>query len=372
MRKKKICFFNCFFPETPGGSEYQTYLLAKSLDYKKYDIFFLSLHPTKHGVYCEEGINVYYFNRKNRRTYFDKGYFLNRSYIESVLKNESPDVVYQRMGNSATWILQRLSKKLGYKFVWACASDETLRSRGISIFSSLRKLPEYLLMKHGITHADAILVQTEYQKKQLKKICNRKGVVLKNGHPVPVNKTKKAAGVIKIIWIANFNRLKQPELFIRLANHFKDYNNVSFVMIGGASSGNWQLRLEEEINKHDNLEYLGFLPQECVNDCLSESHILVNTSIYEGFSNTFIQAWLHGVPVVSLNVNPDGILSNMGLGFCSGNFKCLCHHINLLINNRSMRKEMKRKTQAYAIEHHSISKIGRQFDEIIQEIVSSK
>ena len=33
---------------------------------------------------------------------------------------------------------------------------------------------------------------------------------------------------------------------------------------------------------------------------------LVNTSDYEGFSNTFIQAWMRRVPIASLHVDPDG------------------------------------------------------------------
>ena len=58
---------------------------------------------------------------------------------------------------------------------------------------------------------------------------------------------------------------------------------------------------------------------EDVNKLLERSHLLVNTSKWEGFSNTFIQAWMRSVPVMTLGVNPDGLLDNSYLG---------CNHVS--------------------------------------------
>ncbi len=53
--------------------------------------------------------------------------------------------------------------------------------------------------------------------------------------------------------------------------------------------------------------FCGAISQQEVNAELANAHVLVNTSLYEGFPNTFIQAWMRRTVVVSLNVNPDGI-----------------------------------------------------------------
>jgi glycosyltransferase involved in cell wall biosynthesis len=43
-----------------------------------------------------------------------------------------------------------------------------------------------------------------------------------------------------------------------------------------------------------NVDYLGARRQREVNELLARAHVLVNTSITEGYPNTFIQAWQRG------------------------------------------------------------------------------
>ena len=128
-------------------------------------------------------------------------------------------------------------------------------------------------------------------------------------------------------------------------------------MIGRQGWGKWFEKLKKEIQALPNLEYYGELSQDQVNMHLSHGHILVNTSRYEGFSNTFVQAWMRKVPVVSLNVDPDQILVREKIGFKSETFEQLCQDVNTLINDSATRERMGEKALRYAQDNHSVAKM---------------
>ena len=108
-----------------------------------------------------------------------------------------------------------------------------------------------------------------------------------------------------------------------------------------------------------NLRHVGVLSQEDVNDTLCGSSLLVNTSHYEGFSNTFIQAWMRGIPVVSLNVNPDGLLDGQGIGLVCGTEEALYQNVKRLLDNPQLVRTMGERSRAFAIKEFSEANIDR-------------
>jgi glycosyltransferase involved in cell wall biosynthesis len=368
LRKTKICFFTGYFPLLQGGAEYQTYLIANSLEPGKYDRFFISMHGGKEGVYAVDGYRIYNIKTIKILSRFGKHYFAYYPKIRRILSEEKPDIVYQRMGFSTTCILYYLAKKLNFRFIWACASDRDLSGFGLNGFRNILNDVDDLIKTYGISKAETILVQSNHQKRILKENFGRECYLVPNSQPKPENQTVKGEDPIKVLWISNIKRLKRPEIFIDLAGQFRDHPRVKFIMIGRAARGDWQRHLEERISGLVNLEYLGEKTIEEVNNILSGSHILVNTSEYEGFPNTFIQAWMRKVPVVSLNVDPDRILRNRKIGFHSGNFEQMALDLEKLIDDKNLREEMGSRAQDYAYERHTMKNI----ETIVKLIEESK
>lgn len=367
MRKIKICFFCGYFPILSGGSEYQTYLLSKYLDKNEFDIFFLSWDLNRDGLQFIDNTKIYFFKPHGFLSKYDYEYISSYSYFKNIFDKEKPDFVFQMMSNAATGLLFFLSRKYGFKFIWVCASDSDFWKFKYVSIGSLLRIPEYLLKRYGMQNADLALTQTQYQKKMYEHIFKRPAHILPNLHYIPTGFLSKNTNTIIVLWLANFKRLKQPEIFIDLAIHLKHLKSVKFIMIGRPANNLWQRNIENRLKMMSNIDYIGGVTQEVANEYLANSHILVNTSLYEGFSNTFIQAWLRKVPVVSLNSDPDKLLSEKGLGFCSFSFENLVNDVKRLICDKNLREEIGDKAFQYASINHSVSKIGSQFVEIIKK-----
>jgi glycosyltransferase involved in cell wall biosynthesis len=169
-----------------------------------------------------------------------------------------------------------------------------------------------------------------------------------------------------VCWIGNIKPLKQPELFLRLASDLCYRSNVEFRMVGSPQMQGqaWEF-LVARMRKLPNLQYSGFQPHSTIDNLLSTAHVLVNTSYVEGFPNTFIEAWLREVPVVSLSVNPDGVFDEDRFGICAnGSYERLREAVERLIANSVLRAQMGQRARTFARERFS----ERNIEEVIQVI----
>lgn len=374
-KKSKICVFSGFFPACSGGSEYQAYLLAKVLRDYGHDVFFAGFGGHESGQYNLEGFKIYFLNTSRALRKLGDSYFLLYPQIKEIFRMERPDIVYSRSGSAIPGMLAKLSKKMGYKFIYGIAHDNRLNESFISAgFRPFNQIC-YFLSLYGLKNANLVIAQTKYQKQILKTKYGINGLVIRNAHPIPKDALPKPKNLPKVLFVSNYRPFKRPELFVELASYFnKGHSNCRFIMIGRKGTDRfWREKIEPAINANCNLDHLGELSQDQVNKHLNEAHLLVNTSTAEGFSNTFIQAWLRKVPVASLIVDPDHLLSKKGLGLCAGgNIMQLINNVKQLIDDQVLRESMGEKAREYAINHHAIENVGTEFCAVVESLTKQK
>ena len=368
IRQKKLCIVTpSHWAASFGGAEYQIKCLLDAMDKRKgFEIHYLArnLNPE----FLTEKYTVHWVG--NRYQFSRHSHLFDAPKLYSTLKQIAPDIIYQRMGCAYTGIAALYAKRFNCKMLWHVASDQDVTPLKINISKNAPfRYAERKALEYGIRNTSDIIVQTKQQDRFLKQHYNREANrIVANFHPVPPPPPpKNTQNQIIIVWIANLKPLKQPELFMDLAKKLGFLPKIRFIMIGRNSNWKWGHQLQKEISKASHLEYLGEQPSEKVHEVLAHADILVNTSQYEGFPNTFIQAWMRKVPVVSLNVNPDNILDEHGIGLsCSGNFAKLVQNVQLLVENAALRTSMGEKARNYALQNHS-EKNADQIIDILEE-----
>lgn len=355
MKKIKVCLvIPGHWTDVMGGAQYQAECLMNALIKDGgYEIFYVTRNYDQ--TFRPIGYQIVGIDKPFRK--IKRGYlYLDAIKLLRKLKAISPDVIYQRIGCAYTGIAAYYARHNNCRMVWHVSSDSDVSAYKPGVLS--RGLGKYLdrkILEYGIRNADHIITQTSKQAMLLKNNFSGKtaSAVIRNFHPLP-NEPYEKHLPYKVAWVANLKRLKQPEIFIKLAQELQGAENIEFIMVGDVQvNSKTKVLLNEQIKKTKNLRYLGCRSQSEVNNILSESHLLVNTSLWEGFPNTFIQAWMRRVPVVSLYVDPDNILQEKKVGICSGSYDKLKVDMINLIRNPGLMEEMGMQAQAYAFEHHS-------------------
>lgn len=343
-----------------GGSEYQARVLVDRL-IRSYDVRVTYLTLDSDPNFRPDGYRIDRFSsRRGLRRY---GTFFDALRLYRVLQREAPDVIYQQVGCAHTGIAAYYAKRHGCRMLWRVAHDSDVTPQPRDWLRPHR-IVERTFLEYGIRNAGTIIVQTSDQKSLLSSNYGRDdAIVVRNFHPLPSPAERSATqetGKKRVVWVANLKPMKNPEAFIRLALRFSGDHDVEFVMIGAwQAKPPWIAKVTALMQSAPNLRYLGERTQDEINALLGAAAAVVNTSHEEGFSNVFIQAWMRGVPVVSLNVNPDRLLDGETLGFASGSEERLYEDVAKLIRNPQLRETLGEKAREFALEEFSEKNVGR-------------
>jgi glycosyltransferase involved in cell wall biosynthesis len=97
-------------------------------------------------------------------------------------------------------------------------------------------------------------------------------------------------------------------------------------------------------------------PRE-VSAALDRAIALVDTSDYEGFPNSFLEAWAHGVPIVTIHADPDELICGKDLGIHTRTSEALVAALRRLADHPGQAFEMGRRAREYCMKHHNLADV---------------
>lgn len=329
MVEKKICFIASYlYPALHnlpghGGAEIQFSKWIKVLqDESKYKLTAIVGDFGQNRVLRENSLslirNKYLTQRSPLR------FLAPFSLVWQLLKLRPHYIVSGGTG-SLTIILVLTSKLLKTKYIHRMASLADVDGTRHKALGWLKK-PFINSLKEA-----KISVQNEEQKKILFEKYALKSQIIKNvidiqEHEIQLKEKKN------ILWVSRFLPMKKPNIFVELCSIYPD---ESFVMICPKSNEyekEW-LKLKEDAARQMNLKFIEFVPLNEIQSYFNEAKIFVNTSDFEGFPNTFLQAGNAGTPILSLSVDPDGFINKHACGIsCSSDIEAFKRSVEKILS----------------------------------------
>lgn len=321
-RARRVCFVNPYGyplfsgqadgPRAFGGAEVQLYYLATGLARQPgFEVCMLVEGSADRIAPEAEGVRM--LPVPPQPAWVDAVHglvpFPSVPYLRAMRRADA-DVYVQRGGAVLTGDVGLFCRKAGRRFVFMVAHDWDCDRH----HAAGRHRLKGLYYQAGLHRADVVYAQSRGQRDMLRAHHAVQARVFRSVYPdLPVATSPRT----HVLWVGRCVEWKRPLALLDLAGRFP---RIAFTMIAPGYPG--QEALLAEVRRRaaalGNVTVHDFVPFSRVHDFFARAIAYVNTSDAEGFPNTFIQAARAAVPVISLRVDPDGMLGREGMGACAG------------------------------------------------------
>ncbi len=323
MKAPSVCFVNLKMfhlltrnvgSQGMGGAELQVLLIATELVRRGYEISFVTYAHDPRELRENILFRLIPTFKPGSGLPFVKFLYPTVFTILRALWKANADIYYCNVTGFLIALVVVVARLKGRKVIFCGASDTNFQPEQSRMTSAKGKR----MFLWGLKHCDAYITQNGVQQDLLRKNFGKVGTIIHYGFPEPREVSHRKGPVL---WVGSIRKVKDPMKYVELAQRLP---GEQFVMIGGPMLNKGEEPEEffdgiaESARQVPNLNFKGFLPMEEADRHFEDAKVFVNTSIVEGFPNTFLQAWSRGVPVVTF-VNPDNLIPANHLGMVVSN-----------------------------------------------------
>ncbi len=276
------------------------------------------------------------------------------------------EVIYQRASGIETGLAHDVARITRAGFVFAAAHDDDAR-RAMPL---LRRWRDRWWYARAVRGADRLIAQTSVQHDLFRREWGRESQVIPNLVALPAAPLD-AAGPGAVLWLATYKDAKRPEWVLELARRLP---GIRFVMAGvipppPLTSAVFE-RTRQAARSLPNLEVSGHLERTRLTEFMARGSLLLHTSPAEGFPNTLLEAWAHGLPSLSV-VDPDGIVEREGLGEAAPSVDALAEAVGRWMADPARRAGAGARARAYVARRHAPEAVVDRLAALMDALVES-
>jgi glycosyltransferase involved in cell wall biosynthesis len=315
----KILFFSSFAhlvlqknqTRTSGGAELQVALLARELAGCGHDVVIAGGDVGQADRIVLDGVMTRNTGKFHTGRLLEMLWAIPR--VVQVIREERPEWVVVMGWTAWLFVLWVLRPFLGYKLDFICSLDSEINGeyrRENPIFGSLF---EFAMRRCNTRHSITSDQEKVFRSRGMAATFYRYLLI-------PRTTPRISEKQIDLLWVSRCQQLKRPHLFLDLVKALRD---ARCTMICPCEDKELWDSVAGRAESLPNLEFIEKVPYHEIQEYYDRAKVFVNTSTFEGFPNSFIQAGLGKTAILSMCVDPDGMIGVFGSGVLSGDSPAL-------------------------------------------------
>lgn len=351
-----------------GGLQVQLSILARAFVRAGFRVSVVTMDFGQPDGVIVDGITVYRAHRPDDGLPVLRFFHPRISSWWAAMRRANADVYIQRSAAYLTAIVGLYARWHGKRFIYSGAHDlDFKRDQTWQLFRQRTGWRDRKMFEWGLRLAHGVVAQHNGQADDCRRWYRREATVIPNCYSFSPSPKEKAAEVI--LWTARIESWKRPELFLELA---RSLPHLRFRMVGGPAKGmgvDLFERIRNDATALPNVEFVGFVPYAEVGAHFDEAKMFVNTSTYEGFPNTFLQAWARGVPTLSF-VDCGAREGGRPVGFVCRDLAEMRRVILRLSEVANVCQEEGLRARCYFEFHHSVDVAVTRYSRLIEKVLA--
>ena len=354
-----------------GGAETQQALLARGLVRRGFEITVATCDYGQPAEVVVDGVRLLRTHPPQGGVPILRFFYPRLVRTLRALARADAEVYYARGAGVPAGIAFELARARRAAFVLGTAHDHDARRTLV-----LHRNPRDRWWARRVTRgADVVVAQTEHQRALFAAEFGRACEVVPNLVELPataVDPGREGA----VVWLATYKRSKRPEWLLELARRLPA---LRFVMCGVMplppdTLESWRAA-QAAARQLPNLELRGFVDPARRGELFRQAALFVHTSPAEGFPNTLLEAWAHGLPTVSV-VDPDGVVTREQLGESAASLDAMADSVRRWMDDPARRIATGARARAYVAAHHApgvvIDRMAVVFDRLVEKVRAAR
>ena len=347
-----------------GGAEAQAFMLARALAVAGLRVRHV-VHARGPIEESPDGVETVWLDDR-----YGRGGIPRRQAVIAALRTADARVYVQRSAGFETGLVAAFARATGRRAVFSSSSfgDFALDPLSVRVAGAgLESRATRTQYRFGLFAMHRVVVQTwEQRSLALERFDIRAEVIRSFASAETPDAGEDARD--GFLWIGAAAEVKDPLAFLALARLVP---TGKFIMIMRARDGAERLAAQvlHEAAEIPNLTLAEPRSRAEILELYGNARAVVCTSHFEGFPNTFLEAWARGTPALSLRVDPDGVIERHGLGtMAHGSIERLADAARSLISTPPDRAQ-EDTLRTYIAQHHEPAIVGPQWADLVRSLL---